>query len=352
MRRLSRDLTQSGASDLFDGLARREGYDLTDPASRDHFLATVAATLDQQQRSPIRRHGRRVETMFAYVAAALGRCAAVKQEDAGDVYVPSPGVSVPDYRLVLEEGDEWLVEVKNCHQRDPTAPLRIKAEYLDSLRRYASLFRRPLWFAIYWSAWRLWTLVPADGISRRGPRYAVTLLDALRANEMSRLGDCKLGTRPELRLRVLADHLAPRRVDPTGQFDLTAAAVEVYCGAARVTDRAETALALTLMRFGSWSVTGPSLLGPIDYPEGIEFVAAPEEYEAAQGFAVVGDASSIVSRQFDSVTVRDGEIMRVSPARDPWSVRTLLSAPTQSDTLPLWRLYVQPAASTTGGGAV
>jgi hypothetical protein len=351
MRRLSRDPKQSGAFDLFAALARSEGYALTDPDSRDRFIAAVTKALDEQRASPIRQHGRRVEAMFAYVAAALGRCTAVKQEDAGDLYAPDPQVRVPDYRLMLAEGEEILVEVKNCHQRRPTAPLRITAEYLDGLQRYAVLFRRPLYLAVYWSAWRLWTLLPCDDLAQRAGREAITLLYAFGANEMYRLGDCQLGTLPDLRLRLLADPAAPRSVDTAGRLDFTVGSVEMSCGGTPVPRGAESNLAITLMLYGSWPVAGPRLLGTRAHPTGVEFVAAPEEYDTAQRFAVVGSASTIVARQFDERTVRDGRVVRVSPAADPWELGTLLAADTQSETLPLWRLFVRPSRAPAVGDA-
>ena len=78
-------------------------------------------------------YGRRTEAMFSYVAASLGNCNIIKKEDSGDVLSSNPEIIVPDYKLVLKDGTQLLVEVKNYRQSKPFAEFSVKTSYIDKL---------------------------------------------------------------------------------------------------------------------------------------------------------------------------------------------------------------------------
>lgn len=63
--------------------------------------------------APHRQFGFRTESIFAYVAGAMGKCILIKQEDCGQWFTGKDDFSIPDYRVFLKSGEALLVEVKN-----------------------------------------------------------------------------------------------------------------------------------------------------------------------------------------------------------------------------------------------
>src|SRR5205823_9554983 len=142
MKRIPRQSSALGVMDLFDVIGPSADLKLNDSGVLQTFLNSVSDAFTSAQGTPTLLHGRRVEAMFAYVAAALGKCIAIKEEDAGDLYASSTDLQAPDYRLILNDETEILVEVKNCHKRRLTAPLTFSPQYIQKLRNYEATFRR------------------------------------------------------------------------------------------------------------------------------------------------------------------------------------------------------------------
>src|SRR5260221_200782 len=138
-------------------LLGEKGLTLASAAPAD--LAVQIAAVFAAARSPIRLHGTRAEEMFAYAMAAVGSVRAIKREETDDLVVAIPdALVVPDFRVVLQDGADILVEVKNFHDKDPSAAPRLTSDYLRKLSAYGALFSRPVYLAVYWSVWRRWTL--------------------------------------------------------------------------------------------------------------------------------------------------------------------------------------------------
>lgn len=56
-------------------------------------------------------YGKKSECMFGYIAAILGKCVFIKQEDSGISYAKRD-IAIPDYRMILDNNRELFVEVK------------------------------------------------------------------------------------------------------------------------------------------------------------------------------------------------------------------------------------------------
>ncbi len=212
MKRIRRDPEKFEVIGLFDAIGQKRNFRLNDKNSERAFIGSISAALSRSKDTPIILHGRRVEAMFGHVAASLGQCVAIKQEDSGEVYVTDADVQPPDYRVVLNDGDEFFVEVKNCHKTDPSYKYSIKKSYLNALQKYAKLFNKHVKIAIYWSKWNVWTLISSDILESDGSRYTTTFLQAMKKNEMGTIGDIIIGTIPPLTLRFLTDPTKPRTV--------------------------------------------------------------------------------------------------------------------------------------------
>lgn len=80
--RQPRDPEKFDVLDLFDAIGRNKKYVLGDEKDEAAFVDIISNALSVNK-TPTMIYGRRVEAMFAYMAASLGKCALVKKEDAG-----------------------------------------------------------------------------------------------------------------------------------------------------------------------------------------------------------------------------------------------------------------------------
>ena len=146
---------------MLDDFAQSEGMSIQDEMVLEKFVQRLSEAVQKHRDNPIRVYGFRVESMFAHIAAALGRCQIITEEDSGAFFSCEEELRRPDFRLITTEGEQLLIEVKNFHQKDPMQPFIIKSTYLLTLKKYADAFNIPLKIAVFWSIWKLWTLVDA-----------------------------------------------------------------------------------------------------------------------------------------------------------------------------------------------
>jgi hypothetical protein len=344
MRLIPRDSAVLGAIDLFDTLAQKHGLDLSESKDIARFATVVEAALSEGRGRAIVLHGRRVQAMFAYVAASLGETEVIKEEDTGRLISRSKTVRPPDYRVLLGNGEEFFVEVKNCHKRHPAARMSINRSAFDSLAEYASVFGRPVSLAVYWSRWNAWTLVPFSAIRLDDNKASISFLEATKHNEMVRLGDLAVGTKPPLVMRFVADPNRPRQILADGQVPFTIGAVEMYCDGVLIEDETERNIAFYLMRYGRWTEEAvPRTEG--DLLRSADFVFRPAE-ETGQGFEIVGTVSGMISQRYNELTTTERSIMRLTPRADPGSLGLLIDDSYRGRHLPLWRLRMKPAIET------
>ena len=230
MKRISRDHARFDLMRLLDRYARSRGSTIHDPQNQAAFLSDLTVDFEVNRSNEILIHGLRTQAMFAYVAAALGRCVVIKEEDAGEIYTSNPTMRAPDFRIVGVDGQEFLVEVKSHRPRRPSSAYSMTRSYFESLHAYAATFSRPLYFAIYWSQMRVWALVPAEGLRAQGDRYVLPMADAFKQNEMALLGDVMIGTVPSLTLKLYSDPAKPRSIDAEGRAQFTVQRAELFCG--------------------------------------------------------------------------------------------------------------------------
>jgi hypothetical protein len=329
--------------DLFRMLAQKEGYVLSDPDSTEKFISKLGEEFTTAKNNPIMIHGFRVQAMFEYVAASLGKCAIVKAEDAGGLHTTDPNIKIPDLRVLLVDGQEFFIEVKNFYQTGPFEKYKMKKSYLDGLQRYAVLFKKDVKLAVYWSKWNIWTLVSFDRVKCDGNKCYLSLEDAIKFNEMATLGDYRIATLPPLKFRVITDPAHPRTVNKNGEAFFRIGGIELYCGDNHITVPREQSIALFLMLYGEW----PSEEGEAHIENGelihLDFVSQPEETHPEQVFEMIGSVSGMISRRFDSMTAREGEIERLSPRTDITDLGIQIPDDYQGEVLHLWRFILQPS---------
>ena len=327
---------------LAAAFAQRQGLDLNDPALVERFLVDAADRLRAALADPTLLHGARTERMFEATVLSLGRFRLFKTEDVGRVHAATT-FRAADYRIVLDDGDQWLVEVKNVRCEDPQKQrTTMSAAYLASLQAYADAVGAPLRLALYWSRWNLWTVIAPDRFRRPDGGLRVTMMEAVMANEFGRLGDVSIWTKPPLRLVLDAVTDKPRKLSAEGLAEFIIGSARVYSGDIELTDPRDRRLAEILFLYGEWPAEGPLAIMGDDGIAGVEFVAAPEE-PSDQGFDGIGWASRIFTRYFATRTVDGDQVIQLNGAAVPEWFAPLATWDFKRSQLPLWLFHQQPS---------
>lgn len=272
---------------------------------------------------------------------SLGGYKLFKPEDIGRVHSVET-LRAPDFRIVLPDGGQWLIEVKNVRCSDPLEQnTRLTANYLASLDRYAELVGVPLRLAFYWSLWNMWTIVSPTPFLTRSGALRIKMQDAIPANELARLGDVHFWTTPPLRAVIRGSTEKPLMLDGDGIPVSGGAALQIFSRGVELKDPKDRRLALLLLEYGEWQVKGPTPLA--DAPNGaVEFMAAPEE-PSEDGMDGIGTASRIFARYFDQNTLASGEIIQLSGEPMPDWFAPIASWNFKKSKLPLWVGHMHPA---------
>lgn len=340
MKKLKRDAEKFDVLELFAEMATEHGYDLNDPIAQEDFVTRVRASIEKSKKSNIAIFGKRIESLFAYVAGALGKVVLLKQEDSGDIYFSGEEILAPDYRLTFHDNVQLLVEVKNCHHKNPTNKYSIKKNYYLKLKKYADLNGLDLKFSVYFSSWNLWTLLSIESFEENKNSYTIDLLRAMACSEMALLGDCMVGTSPDLELHLLANPEEATEIDNSGQALFITREVKIYCAGNEVTDEEEKKIAFYLIQFGTWIEKETEAIVTDNKLFGMKFVYSPESKEEPN-FATIGHLSTMVTNGFRNHTVKNGDVVALKLGLDPSAFKVLIPQDYKGQNLPLWRFVIQ-----------
>jgi len=282
---------------------------------------------------------------------ALGGFTLLTDVDGGEPYFDDSGgpVKLPDFCVVARDGQQLLVEVKNVSPRDPSEPHVMSRAEILGLQRYGELMTAPVAVAHYWSAWNRWTLVRLAELKPNGKEYGIDFRTAALSNELSRFGDCMLGTRPPLTLIL---HLEDAGTQPAAgnRVQVKVTDVEIVAGGVTLKDGQELNFAWFLMLFGDWPAGDPQLLSKAGVPQTIELSVnpMPEECEVVerQGFGMVGMLSSMYSAMYNERTLMpEGEVRELRHEPDPGELAALIPDDywdREDRALSIWRLHIEP----------
>jgi len=341
MKRMERNPERFETLDLFTAVGRAKGLRLDNMADVDQFCASVFDSLNTSRANVNLLHGRRVESLFAYVVGALGVCKMIKVEDSGDVFVKGPPVRTPDYRLILNDGRPLLVEVKNFHSASIRKRFVLQKEYFEHLERYAALHAVPLKIAVYFSKLNRWSLLSPRAFDVTHKGLEISFVNAIAKNEMSELGDVYISTLPELRLELMADEDEANEIGDAGQAIITFCSSKISCAGVELVDELDQRIAFYFMRFGRWSTTSEAIVknGKL---LGVVFQCAPDELSEDERFAAIGELSSMVGEAYNEHTIVDGYPIALDVPVDPEAFALSIPSEYSSENLPLLRLSVRP----------
>lgn len=315
---------------------------LNDPETVTKFSCFVSDAVSDALSDQALVHGLRVEAMFEALLLSLGGFSLLKPEDNGRVF-PDEHYRVPDFRVVLPDGAQWLIEVKNAYIKDPRGQKRrfMTRTYWEKLKKYASATGGQLKLAIYWARWRVWTLVSPERFVDLDGNITLDLGTAMTENELVYLGDQVVGTVPPLRIRLEADPGTSETVAADGTVNFTISAMRIYVGEEEILDPTERGIVWMFMQYGEWTETGPVADLDGDRLLAVEFRWDPEE-NANQGFATIGTLSRIFCRYYSDQTLKDQEVVQLyAPPRPGWFA-PLAASKYEKKTLPLWQFNLYP----------
>ncbi|MCF3946951.1 hypothetical protein [Acidiphilium iwatense] len=324
--------------------AREKGIAMNDPSLVTQFIGDAEPRLKAALSDPPLIHGSRTERLFEATVLSLGKFRLLKTEDVGRVHAADT-CRAPDFRVVLQDGEQWLIEVKNVRCKEPfKQETRMSAAYLASLQSYADTVGAPLKLAIFWSLWNIWTVVSPDRFRRPRGELRTTMQEAVVANELGRLGEVTIMTRPPLRLVLGAAADMPRSLSPEGMAQFIIGSAKLFSGEIELTDVKDRKLAEVLLLYGEWPADGPFVVVNDGQFAGVEFIAKPEE-PSDQGFDGIGSASRIFSRFYAAQTIEGDQVIQLHGEAAPEWFAPLTNWDFKNSKLPLWLFHLQPPAA-------
>lgn len=344
MKRLPRAPEKFDALELYSAVARQQGYRIGISDDLEDFQQRIVAALKATLQNPNVLHGKRVEAMFAHVLGALGRCKFIKQEDGGAVFASTDDFEIPDYRVITNEGELLLIEVKNFHMKDLRSRLYLRRAYLAKLTAYANINQARLKVAIYFSRINKWILLSPESFLVEGRKVYIDLPHGIARNEFFLLGDRMIATLPPLTIEFSGDPQDERaNVQPNGTAVFTIRQVQMSCAGTVIKNPEEQRIAFYLMRYGGWMETEV----PATIVDGrlfsLAFVSAPDDDGPNdQPFRMLGDLSSMVSTAYRELTVGDGGVISLDVKYDPAFFDLKIPDGYKGNDLPLWQFALQP----------
>lgn len=341
--KLARNPEKFDTFELYTKLCAQNSLNISDGKSVDQVIDILKTALKKNHKNLNLVFGKRAEVMFSIVAASLGKCCLIKQEDGGEVYC-NEGISIPDFRIVLKDKSSFLVEIKNYH-RDPfNNTYSFTEKYFNSIIHYSNLVGCPLKFAIYYSKMNWWLLLSPDAFKKTGSRYVVEFTDALKQNEMLTLGDEWLSTTPPIDIYLVSDPAKPALLnEDTGKTNFIIKKVLFYCAGKLITGEKEQELINIFALYSSWveSSVEPVLVGKRLIGIRYRFEPSGDEY-SENGFDHLGQVSAMISYMYKMITESSkGEVIAVDTNREAKSFSILIPEDYKSEELPLWRFHLQ-----------
>jgi hypothetical protein len=306
--------------------------------SKENFNSLLNKAYDEISYQDHRKYGIRVENMFAYVAGALGKCTLIKQEDgSGLCLTENQNIKIPDFKIILKTNEMFFVEVKNCAKEK----IVFTKNYIELLDKYANLHGNLLKIAIYWSNIKIWTLISPSWFIFFNQRCEITFDHALAMSEMTKLNDRMIGTKAPLKLRLVANKEKTSEIGEDGQCMFTISDTQLYCSNNLILDKIEKDIAFQLIMSGKWQEEYSAHIeeNKICY---MDYKYTPVEINHEQGFNLIAYLSSIISGRYDSTTILNGQVERLSPHQEPEQFEIFIPENYKGKVLPLWQFFIQP----------
>ncbi len=335
----SRNPEKFDVLELFSSMATTNGYKINDIHSVEEFISCVTLSIKESAGNDITKFGKRIESLFAYVAGALGKVKLLKQEDTGNIYYLGEEIIAPDYKAILKDDSQILIEVKNFYSPDIEKQFVLKNDYYLKLKRYSDINKIPLKFAIYFSTMNQWVLLPISAFTKIGDSYKINFITAIAKSEMAILGDRMIGTTPNLEIHLLTNKSEAPTIKSSGTVDFTIRTTKFFCAHQEVKNTMEQEILFDFIRYGGWIEKDTEVILEDEKFLGVKFIYAPIEL-TEQPFEIIGLLSGMISNKFKELTTNNGKIELLDLGLDPNDFQILIPDEYDSTTLPLWQFII------------
>ena len=330
--------------DLLGELAKfgiEHSIPLNDPEAIPKFAIFVGRALGGALSNPALLHGQRVEAMFEALLVSLGQFTLLKAEDNGKVH-PIDRYIAPDFRVVLLDGTQWLIEVKNAYVKDAFDPERrfMTRRYREKLENYATATGGRLKLAVFWAAWGIWTLVSPEQFVDEQGNVSFDMGSGFLENELGTLGDRLIGTKPPIRLRLEANPGTISPIGPDGMVNFTIEEFRIFSGREELLDPTEKEIAWAFMLYGDWVESEPIPVLEEGVLTAVEFRWDPDK-DRNDPFSTIGTFSQVFSRYYSEHTMENEKIVQLYAPPQPGWFAPLLADDYKSKALPLLRAKFQ-----------
>lgn len=294
-------------------------------------------------RNPALLHGLRVQNMFAAMLPSLGEVTLLKQEDTGPPIFSNRTMTPPDFRVILNSGVQYLIEVKSHYTKLnlPTKSFQLRRKDFEAYKDYSSMVGSQLLIAVYWGALGLWSLVDPDSFALTKHKARLDFGTAMKRNRMSELGDRWLWMDYPLSFVLKAQDGTVEQQNRKVSFVVDS--VDYYCAGRKLRTDSDRRLANFLMFWGKWELNSQEPNDPDSEFKGVEYVFEPEIKPESSSYAGIGTWSEMLSRQFTYQTARDGDVERLLVSKPLSQVSRMLPESAESSNLGLRIMYLNPS---------
>lgn len=318
-----------------------QGLSLNDPKMPSAFGVHVDNSIKRALSDPIFLHGLRTEAMFENMVRSLGEVIMIKAEDSGPLQAALP-MQAPDFRIVLKNGSNWLIEVKNVYEKNAFRQRRqlLKRDYRRSLSNYAQATGATLKLAVFWARWSIWTLVDPEQLAPGDQKLTLDMLTAIKVNEMAAIGDQNLGLQAPLVLRLTMDPAQTSNINDDGQALVTIGNAQLFCSSKELLHSHDQQIAWAIMNYSDWETSNARAITDGNRLIAMEFESNPPD-PSHHGFEMAGSLSRIFARYFAQQTMAGDTVTDITvPAQDEWL--GALRSDEGLSRMPLWRFAIQP----------
>lgn len=340
MKKKNRDPEKFDTLELFSSLSLKHHYSVNDPLALNAFISRIKKSLEGSVKNKTLAYGKRTEALFAYVVGALGEVQFLKQEDSGELFFWGEDIQAPDYRLILNNQEKILVEVKNCHNKSPDQKFKLKKDYITKLQKYADINGVPLKIAIYFSGWKMWCLVPLDVFKEKDDGYLIDYKTAGIHSQMGMLGDAFIFMhKTNIELHLYTDD--PRSVIAIGKLEGEIAwdieAFRIFSDGVEIVNKKEKIVSFYLLIHGKWKSTLMEEMIENNIAIGLKITCL-------SNFGTVnncGPYSRIISSVFNQFTTdKNGDISNLGLDIDPILFSIFAPKNYKSEILPITRFHI------------
>jgi len=328
-----------------EALAKSHDLSLNKPEDHTNLLKIIERRFESFANPGIELFGLRTQLMFAFIVNSLRSTIAINEEDSGLFFSVHEDISRPDFRIKTADR-EFLVEVKNLNQKNYAEPFVIAKDYLDKKRKYAEMFGLPLFFAVYWSRMKAWTLLSEETFSGTDEKFELPFPMAIMKNQMNVLGDAMLGLIPPIGLRLYFDQDRTSEIDDDGNSNVVVEAAKMFSGTTELKDQKSGEVLWHLLQYGDWSeYSQPAKIKENKLVE-MMFESHPlERANPDQDFEIIGALSSILSRQYNDLTTENNtnELISVTPSHALYNLGGAVNEVMKIGELKVWKFILRPS---------